>query len=143
MAMLPVLGYDAGDYLSHWLELGNRADADKLPQVFYVNWFRRDADGGFLWPGFGENSRVLKWIVGRLEGELGARDTAVGLIPEEGALDIDGLDLTPSQLELALDVSTEELRAEVPLIEEWFAKLGPTVPAGLHGELAALRSRLS
>lgn len=142
MAMLPFLGYDAGDYFAHWLSLGERVDAEKLPQVFYVNWFRRDADGGFLWPGFGENSRVLKWIVERLDGTAGARETALGLVPEEGAVDIAGLDLTAEQLEAALNVSAEELRAEIPLIEEWFAKLGPSVPTALHTELAGLVTRL-
>ena len=81
MAMLPFIGYDAGDYFAHWIDVGKGADADKLPKIFYVNWFRRDADGGFLWPGFGENSRVLKWVVERLEGTVAAVETPIGHVP--------------------------------------------------------------
>ena len=99
MAMLPFIGYNAGDYFAHWIDLGKGADATKLPQIFYVNWFRRDDDGGFLWPGFGENSRVLKWVVQRLEGTVGAVETPIGLVPTAGSLDIDGLDMTLEQVE--------------------------------------------
>ena len=89
MAMLPFIGYDAGDYFAHWIDVGKGADAQKLPKIFYVNWFRRDADGGFLWPGFGENSRVLKWVVDRLEGTAAAIETPIGHVPTAGALDVD------------------------------------------------------
>ena len=84
MAMLPFIGYDAGDYFAHWIDVGKGADATKLPKIFYVNWFRRDADGGFLWPGFGENSRVLKWVVERLEGTAAAVETPIGYVPTPG-----------------------------------------------------------
>src|SRR3712207_2181001 len=122
MAMLPFIGYHAGDYFQHWLDIGKSADAAKLPQIFYVNWFRRDDDGSFLWPGYGENSRVLKWIVERVEGTAPAKETPIGHVPAEGALDLSGLDeLTPETLAKALAVDPEEWKAELPLIEEWFA----------------------
>jgi phosphoenolpyruvate carboxykinase (GTP) len=142
MAMLPFIGYDAGDYFKHWADLGDRADADKLPAVFYVNWFRRAADGGFLWPGFGENSRVLKWVVDRLEGEADAVDTPIGLVPAPGGLDIDGLDVTPEDIAAALAIDTEEWKRELPLIDEWFDFIGETVPASLHTQLDILKARL-
>ncbi|MBM9468834.1 phosphoenolpyruvate carboxykinase (GTP) [Nakamurella leprariae] len=143
MAMLPFIGYNAGDYFQHWINVGKGADATKLPKIFYVNWFRRDADGGFLWPGFGENSRVLKWIIERLDGAATAEETAIGYVPAEGALDIDGLDVTPDQLAAALAVEPEEWRQELPLIEEWFAKIGDSVPSSLRDELDALKLRLA
>jgi phosphoenolpyruvate carboxykinase (GTP) len=107
-----------------------------------VNWFRRDADGGFLWPGFGENSRVLKWVVERLDGSAAAVETPIGHVPGGGALDIQGLDVTADQLALALKVDREEWAAEIPLIEEWFAKIGDSVPTSLRDELDALKLRL-
>ncbi len=142
MAMLPFIGYHAGDYLQHWINVGKAADESKLPQIFYVNWFRRDADGGFLWPGFGENSRVLKWVIDRIEGRADAVETPVGLVPAEGALDVDGLDLTPEQLAAALAVDPQEWKAELPLIQEWFDKIGDKVPTSLLAELDGLRVRL-
>jgi phosphoenolpyruvate carboxykinase (GTP) len=142
MAMLPFIGYNAGDYFAHWINVGKGADASKLPEIFYVNWFRRDADGGFLWPGFGENSRVLKWVVDRLEGTTGTVETAIGLVPTAGALDIDGLNMTLDQVQAALAVDPEEWKAEIPLIEEWFDKIGDTVPTSLRDELDSLKLRL-
>jgi phosphoenolpyruvate carboxykinase (GTP) len=142
MAMLPFIGYHAGDYFRHWLEIGKSADAAELPQIFYVNWFRRDADGGFLWPGYGENSRVIDWVIRRIEGTADAVDTPIGLVPTPESLDTDGLDLTPEQLAAALAVNREEWLAELPLIEDWFASIGEKVPATLHRELEALRQRL-
>jgi phosphoenolpyruvate carboxykinase (GTP) len=142
MAMLPFIGYNAGDYFAHWIDVGKGADASKLPQIFYVNWFRRDSDGGFLWPGFGENSRVLKWIVQRLEGEVGSVETPVGAVPDAGALDVDGLQMTAEQVTAALDVDPQEWAAEIPLIEEWFAKIGDSVPTSLRDELDGLKLRL-
>ena len=142
MAMLPFIGYDAGDYLAHWLSMATRTEAAKLPKVFYVNWFRRDADGGFLWPGFGENSRVLKWIIERLDGTTGAEPTAIGNVPSAGALDVDGLNMTADQVSAALRVDRDEWAAELPLIREWFDFLGDSVPTALRTELAALESRL-
>ncbi len=142
MAMLPFIGYDAGDYFAHWIDVGKGADAQKLPKIFYVNWFRRDADGGFLWPGFGENSRVLKWVVGRLEGSASAVETPIGHVPTLQAIDTAGLDLTEEALAAALAVDVDEWRAEIPLIEDWFGAIGETVPTSLHDELAALKLRL-
>jgi phosphoenolpyruvate carboxykinase (GTP) len=142
MAMLPFIGYNAGDYLQHWVSVGKQADASKLPKIFYVNWFRRDADGGFLWPGYGENSRVLKWVIERLEGAADAVETAVGYVPAAGALDVEGLDLTPEQVSAALAVDPTEWAAEIPLIEEWFAKLGDKTPTTLFTELDTLKARL-
>jgi phosphoenolpyruvate carboxykinase (GTP) len=143
MAMLPFIGYHAGDYFAHWIELGKSADAVKLPKIFYVNWFRRDADGGFLWPGFGENIRVLKWAIERIEGRAAAVDTPIGRIPAPGALDVEGLELTEQELAEALAVDTEQWRAEIPAIEEWFDKIGDKVPSSLRDELASLKLRLS
>jgi phosphoenolpyruvate carboxykinase (GTP) len=142
MAMLPFIGYHAGDYFQHWLDIGKVADAARLPLVFYVNWFRRDDEGEFLWPGYGENSRVLKWIVERVEGEAAAEETPIGYVPAEGALDLDGLDITPERIAEALAVDPEEWKAELPLIEEWFAKIGDKTPSTLLTELDALRARL-
>jgi phosphoenolpyruvate carboxykinase (GTP) len=147
MAMLPFIGYHAGDYFNHWIEMGKGAvagggDATKLPKIFYVNWFRRDADGGFLWPGFGENSRVLKWIVERVEGRGAAVDTPIGRVPTVDALDLRGLDVDPAAVEAALRVDVDEWKAEVPQVTEWFEKFGDKLPAVLWAELDALKARL-
>jgi phosphoenolpyruvate carboxykinase (GTP) len=142
MAMLPFIGYNAGDYMSHWIEMGKQHDAAKMPAVFLVNWFRRDADGGFLWPGFGENSRVLKWVVERLEGVAAAVETPIGYVPTPEALDTNGLDLTEDQIAQALAFDADEWRAELPLITEWFEQFGDDLPAVLWTELDGLRARL-
>jgi phosphoenolpyruvate carboxykinase (GTP) len=142
MAMLPFLGYHAGDYFAHWLSIGKGADAVKLPKIFYVNWFRRDAAGRFVWPGFGENIRVLKWAIQRLEGTAAAIDTPIGRIPTADALDVTGLDLSEADLAVALAVNPEEWRTEVGSIEEWFDTIGDRTPSALIDELEALRSRL-
>lgn len=142
MAMLPFIGYNAGDYFQHWVNLGKDADATKLPKIFYVNWFRRDEDGGFLWPGFGENSRVLKWVIERMEGKAAAVETPIGHVPTPESLDVEGLDMTAAELEAALAVDPEEWKAEIPQIEEWFAKFGETLPTQLQIELDGLKARL-
>ncbi|ROP44730.1 phosphoenolpyruvate carboxykinase (GTP) [Pseudokineococcus lusitanus] len=142
VAMLPFIGYDAGDYLSHWLAVGEGTDPARRPRVFCVNWFRRGDDGRFLWPGFGENTRVLAWVVDRLEGRGEAVETPVGLVPPAGALDLSGLDVDPADVTAALAVDVEEWRAELPEIEAWLDLLGPTVPQALHDELDGLRRRL-
>ena len=142
MAMLPFIGYHAGDYFQHWIEMGKGADSTKLPRIFYVNWFRRDADGGFLWPGFGENIRVLKWAVERIEGAAAAVETPVGYVPATGSLDVTGLDMDPADLERVVGVDGAEWREELPQIEEWFAKIGDKLPSGMRDELEALRLRL-
>ena len=142
MAMLPFIGYNAGDYLSHWISMGKNNDASKMPKIFYVNWFRRDEDGGFLWPGFGENSRVLKYVVDRLDNKVEAVETAIGLVPAPGSLDVDGLDVTEEQLAKAVAVDADEWKAEIPQINEWFEKFGDKLPAVLWTELDGLKARL-
>ena len=142
MAMLPFIGYNAGDYFNHWITVGKDNDAAKLPRIFYVNWFRRDEDGGFLWPGFGENSRVLKWVVERMEGQAEAVETPIGYVPTPGSLDTEGLDMTAAELEQALAVDVEEWKAEIPQITEWFEKFGEDLPAVLWTELDGLKARL-
>jgi len=142
MAMLPFIGYHAGDYVHHWLNVGKQADAGKLPKIFYVNWFRRGADQRYLWPGFGENSRVLKWVIDRIEGRAAAVDTAIGRVPTPDQLDLSGLDIPAEDVNAALAVDIDEWRAEIPLIEQWFAKIGDALPTPLHDELDALRHRL-
>ena len=142
MAMLPFIGYNAGDYFSHWINMAKDNDESKMPRIFYVNWFRRDEDGGFLWPGFGENSRVLKWVIERLEGQAAAVETPIGLVPAPGALDVDGLDVTPEAMEAALAVNVEEWKAEIPQITEWFEKFGDDLPIVLWTELDGLKGRL-
>ncbi len=142
MAMLPFMGYNAGDYFAHWADLAQRPDAEMLPKIFYVNWFRRGADGRFLWPGFGENSRVLKWVIDRLEGAADVVETPVGLVPVPGGLDLEGLDVSDADIAAALAVDPQEWKAEIPLIEEWFAHIGDSVPASLRAELDSLKASL-
>ena len=142
MAMLPFIGYNVGDYFQHWIDVGKGADADKLPKIFYVNWFRRGDDGRFLWPGFGENSRVLKWAIERIEGKAAAQETAIGHVPSVDHLDLAGLDVPPADVEAALAVDLAEWRAEIPRIEEWFAKIGRALPTSMRDELEALTLRL-
>ncbi|MFY9190635.1 MAG: phosphoenolpyruvate carboxykinase (GTP) [Lawsonella sp.] len=143
MAMLPFIGYNVGDYLDHWIKMGEKG-GDKMPKIFYVNWLRRDEDGGFLWPGFGDNSRVLKWIVQRLEGEVEADNTIVGQTARAEDIDLEGIeDCTMEQLEAALAVNKDEWEREVPDIEEWFEKLGPKVPQEVLDEFEALKQRIA
>ena len=145
MAMLPFIGYDAGDYFGHWLDMAKNADSAKMPRIFYVNWFRREGakgDGKFLWPGFGENGRVLKWVVDRLEGRAAARDTAIGRVPTYGGIDTTGLDLDDETMAAALRVDHDEWARELPQIQEWFDSFGDTLPTTLRDELATLRTRL-
>jgi phosphoenolpyruvate carboxykinase (GTP) len=142
MAMLPFIGYHAGDYMNHWLEIGKQADASKLPKIFGVNWFRRDEDGSFLWPGFGDNSRVLKWIVERIEGTADAVETPIGFVPTPDSIDVDGLDATPETVAKASKVNPDEWREELPLIKEWLEKFGEQLPAELWSEYDGLKDRL-
>ncbi|KQU36624.1 MULTISPECIES: phosphoenolpyruvate carboxykinase (GTP) [unclassified Rhodococcus (in: high G+C Gram-positive bacteria)] len=143
MAMLPFLGYNVGDYFQHWIDLGKNADESKLPKVFYVNWFRRGDDKRFLWPGFGENSRVLKWIVERIEHKAAGVDTPIGVVPTADALDIDGLDVATADVAEALAVNVDEWKKEIPLIEEWFDFVGEKLPTGIQDEFDALKQRLN
>jgi len=142
-AMLPFGGYHVGDHLQHWLDVGAALPADGRPAVFGVNWFRRGADGRFLWPGFGENLRVLEWICGRLEGTADAVFSPVGNLPAPGALDVDGLDVSDADLAELLRVDPDAWGREADLLEEWFATLGGRVPAEVTGHVDLLRYRLS
>lgn len=142
MAMLPFIGYNAGDYVGHWLDIGKQADAAKLPRIFQVNWFRRDDDGSFLWPGFGDNARVLKWIVERLEGTADATETAVGYVPKPEDIDVTGLDMTTEQVAKALEVKPDEWREESRLIGEWLEKFGDKLPTQMRDEYATLQGNL-
>jgi phosphoenolpyruvate carboxykinase (GTP) len=141
-AMLPFCGYNMADYWGHWLKIGQFTDADKLPKVYQVNWFRKGADGKFLWPGFGENSRVLSWIIERVEGKGEGVETPIGIAPAEGALFLDGLDVTADQITELFAVDPDSWLAECDLTEEYFEKFGDKVPAQLRTELANLRQRL-
>ena len=142
-AMLPFMGYNAGDYMQHWLDIGKATDPEKLPRLFWVNWFRKGDDGSFLWPGFGDNSRVLKWVFERLDGTVDAVDTAIGRIPTADGIDTTGLDLSPETLAELLAVDNEAWRGEIPLIEEHFGFVGERLPAELADELRELEKRLA
>ena len=141
-AMLPFCGYNMADYFAHWSSMTDRTDESNLPRIYGVNWFRKDADGKFLWPGFGENSRVLKWVFERCEGTGGAEETPIGSVPGADDLDVDGLGLAPGAVEAVVRVDGDEWRAELPLIREHFESLGEKVPASLWDELGALEARL-
>ena len=141
-AMLPFCGYHMGDYFGHWLRIGQRADRAKLPRVFYVNWFRKDEDGKFLWPGFGENSRVLEWIFRRCDGEAEAVETPIGLVPAPGELDTEGLDVSEPDVAELLRVDPGEWRTELPAMHQHFARFGEHLPDELHAQLADLERRL-
>ena len=142
MAMLPFCGYNMGDYFAHWLKMGAKADPDKLPKIFYVNWFRKDKEGKFLWPGYGENSRILKWIVERVAGKADAAKTSIGYVPTTESLDTDGLDMDADDLAELLSVDPAAWLAEIPAIREYYAKFGDHLPKGLTEQLDALEQRL-
>jgi phosphoenolpyruvate carboxykinase (GTP) len=141
-AMLPFCGYNMGDYFAYWLKIGKDHDQSKLPRIFCVNWFRKDQDGEFLWPGFGENSRVLAWIFRRCQGSAEAEDTPIGLVPARGELDTTGLDVSEAQLEELLTVDPELVKAELPAQHQHLARFGGHLPEELHEQLAALEHRL-
>jgi phosphoenolpyruvate carboxykinase (GTP) len=141
MAMLPFCGYNMGDYFAHWLKVGQREGA-QLPRIFYVNWFRKDADGKFLWPGFGENSRVLEWIFRRCEGKAGAVETAIGLLPEQGGMDTEGLDISAEAMEELLGVDESLVKEQLPQLKAHLATFGDKLPPQLSQQLAALEQRL-
>jgi len=142
-AMLPFCGYNMGDYFGHWLQLGAKADASKLPRIYFVNWFRKDERGKFVWPGYGDNSRVLKWIVERLEGRAEGLDTPIGRLPAPGELDVSGLALTAEQLSLLLSVDPEIWRQEAALIPPFYQKFGERLPKALWAQYDALVGRLA
>ncbi len=141
-AMLPFCGYNMGDYFAHWLAMGAQADAAKLPRIYFVNWFRKDERGKFVWPGYGENSRVLKWIFDRLEGRAEAVDTPIGRLPAPGSLDVAGLGLRQDQLDLLLTVDLDIWRQEAALIPPFYERFGERLPAALWDEYEALVARL-
>jgi phosphoenolpyruvate carboxykinase (GTP) len=141
MAMLPFCGYNMGDYFGHWLESGRRAGA-KLPKVFMVNWFRKDDEGRFLWPGFGENSRVLAWVAERCDGHGEVEETPIGLVPAKDGIDTSGLDASPEAMAKLLDVDPDEWRAQLPQLREHLAKFGDALPDELAAQLDALEARL-
>ncbi|HEV7420380.1 MAG TPA: phosphoenolpyruvate carboxykinase (GTP) [Mycobacterium sp.] len=143
MAMLPFLGYNVGDYFQHWIDLGKNSDESKMPAVFFVNWFRRGDDGRFLWPGFGENSRVLKWAIERIEHQADGKTTPIGIVPTAADLDLSGLDVDAADVDEALAVNAAEWRKELPLIEEWFEFVGEKLPTGIKDEFDALKTRLA
>jgi phosphoenolpyruvate carboxykinase (GTP) len=141
-AMLPFCGYNMADYFRHWLEVGASADPEKLPRMYYVNWFRKDANGRFLWPGYGENSRVLEWVFDRCAGRGEATETAIGLVPAPGAIRLEGLDVPEPDMDELLRVDVEGWRHELPSIGQHFDFLGDRLPSELLDELAALEKRL-
>ena len=140
--MLPFCGYHMGDYFAHWVKVGKEHDESKLPKVFCVNWFRKDANGKFLWPGFGENSRVLEWVFRRCDDEAEAGETAIGMVPGPGAINTDGLDVSETQMQELLTVDTELVKAELPAQHQHLARFGDNLPQELHDELAAVERRL-
>jgi phosphoenolpyruvate carboxykinase (GTP) len=141
-AMLPFIGYHVGDYLAHWLKIGKATDVANLPKIFYVNWFQKNAEGKFIWPGFGENSRVLEWVFNRVDGNANAQETAIGYVPAPGDLNLDGLGLADADVEQLLTVDADAWRQEIPSIEEHFAMIGDKLPDALRDELHALEKRL-
>jgi len=141
-AMLPFCGYNMGDYFGHWLRMGEGRDPARLPRIFFVNWFRKDAAGRFLWPGFGENARVLKWIVDRLEGRAAAVDSAIGRLPAPGSLDISGLAVTEADLAQLLSVDAQIWRNEAALIAPAYEAFGERLPMPLWLQHRALVQRL-
>jgi phosphoenolpyruvate carboxykinase (GTP) len=141
-AMLPFMGYNVGDYFSHWLSIGDRAEASRLPKLFWVNWFRKDADGNFMWPGFGENIRVLKWVTERVAGTGSAIDTPIGLVPTIDAIDRDGTDVDDQTMAQLLAVNPASWSHEVALINEHYAMIGDRLPKRLDAELDDLSRRL-
>jgi phosphoenolpyruvate carboxykinase (GTP) len=141
--MLPFCGYNMADYFAHWLEIGRKADAEKLPKIFYVNWFRKDEGGHFLWPGFGENSRVLSWVFERCTGRGAANETPIGLIPpvDGEGIDTDGLDVSAEDMAELLRVDVDEWKAQLPQFREYLSKFD-NLPEELTAQLDALEQRL-
>jgi len=140
MAMRPFVGYDMGDYFAHWLNMGK--NIPNPPQIFHVNWFRTDAEGNFIWPGFGDNMRVLMWILDRCEGKVDAVETAIGFVPKAEDLNLEGLDISEETIKELLSVDTENWKADCKAIREFYAQIGERVPAELYEELEALEARL-
>jgi phosphoenolpyruvate carboxykinase (GTP) len=142
-AMLPFMGYNVGDYIGHWLEIGGATDASNLPKMFWVNWFRKSDEGKFLWPGFGDNSRVLKWVIDRVNGEGEANETAIGHVPTAASMDVSGLDIADADLETLLSIDNEAWRGEVELIRGHFDSIGERLPNAMRDELSDLEKLLA
>jgi phosphoenolpyruvate carboxykinase (GTP) len=142
-AMLPFCGYNMADYVQHWLDIGASTSAEKLPKIFNVNWFRKDTDGKFLWPGYGENSRVLKWVIERVIGTAEAVESPIGFLPAPGALDVKGLNVSEHQMAQVLDVDSAEWMNEIPKITQHFNNLGHRLPDAMHTQLSSLEQRLA
>jgi phosphoenolpyruvate carboxykinase (GTP) len=141
-AMTPFIGYHAGDYIAHWFEMGEKLGS-KAPACFYVNWFRKNRDGRWLWPGFGENSRVLKWMCERVEGKVGAVKTAIGYMPKEGDLDLTGMHFSPEDYKELMRVNPEAFKSDLADAEKYFAQFGDKMPEKLKKQLAAMKERLA
>jgi phosphoenolpyruvate carboxykinase (GTP) len=142
MAMLPFCGYNMADYFGHWLQMARTHDAQKLPRMFLVNWFRKDDDGNFIWPGFGDNSRVLEWICRRCDGDGDTVETPIGLVPAQGQLDTEGLDISADQMAELLRVDPELLREQLPQVKEHLARFGDRLPDEVQAQLHALERRV-
>jgi phosphoenolpyruvate carboxykinase (GTP) len=141
-AMLPFCGYHVGDYLLHWLSMGLRTNPEKLPKVFFVNWFRKTAEGKWLWPGYGDNSRVLKWICERIEGTAKCVETPIGILPTPDAIDLTGTKVTAADMQELLKVDVDGWLKELDSVEESYKTYGAKLPYALRAELDALRTRL-
>ncbi|MBQ7364604.1 MAG: phosphoenolpyruvate carboxykinase (GTP), partial [Clostridia bacterium] len=141
MAMRPFVGYNMGDYFAHWLDMGKKIE--KAPKIFHVNWFRTDDEGNFIWPGFGDNLRVLLWMLDRCDGKASAKETEIGYIPDAADIDVTGLDLSTETMEELLSVDKESWLADIANIREFYALIGDTVPEELQKQLNALEARLS
>jgi phosphoenolpyruvate carboxykinase (GTP) len=141
-AMLPFCGYNMADYFAHWLSFADRTSEEKLPKIFQVNWFKKGADGKFLWPGFAENIRVLDWIIGRIEKTNQGKESPVGVVPRAGELNTAGIDVNEATLEELLEIDTESWTKEVESIREFFEEFGPRMPKQLLDELEKLDSRI-
>ena len=141
MAMLPFSGYNMADYFAHWLKLGEREGA-KLPKIFLVNWFRKDEDGKFIWPGFGENSRVLEWVFRRCDGDGQAVESPIGLLPAEGEIDTDGLEISDEAMSELLSVDADLFKQQLPQVKEHLARFGDKLPKQISAQLEALEARL-
>jgi phosphoenolpyruvate carboxykinase (GTP) len=142
--MLPFCGYNMGDYFAHWLRVGSR-EGGKLPEVFYVNWFRKDDRGKFMWPGFGDNSRVLAWIFRRCDGDARGEETAIGLVPPvgEGGIDTEGLGVSADSMAKLLEVDADAWRNQLSQVRDHYARFGDKLPPALQAQLDALEQRLS
>lgn len=140
MAMLPFCGYNMADYFRHWLEMGKRMP--NPPKIFFVNWFRKDENGNFLWPGFGENMRVLKWVIDRVKGKVSARETPIGFVPYPEDIDLEGLEVSKEQVEKHFAVNPEEWQTELEDIKRFFEQFGNRLPNELWQEFYALAKRL-